>query len=307
MRTRTLILFVSLALLVSATAFAQAPRTWVSGTGDDTFPCSYTAPCKTFSGAYTKTATGGIISVLNPGPYGGLTISKSITIDGGGTYASVLHTADGITLNFTGAADSFGDTVVLRGLSIDSSSASGYGIFVAGTSPTHLHIEDCKLTRAGAGVGMFPGGAGSTLSMKDVDIRKMSAYGVIVDAPAGTPLKVSLDNVHVTEVAGYALIIVDNTNGTIRNSAFSTSGYGASIQTSNVFVNFVRSVMSGNTNAGLNHAVSGIQTLIDGCSIFSNSVGISNTGGTVIGFTNNAVANNGTDVVGNPVTSLLGK
>jgi len=307
MRTRTLILFVCLAVLVSATAFAQAPRTWVSGGGDDTFPCSYTAPCKTFSGALIKTATGGVISVLDPGPYGAVTITKSITIDGGGTYASILHTGDGITLNFTGAADAFGDTVVLRGLSLDSPSAAGYGIFVTGTSPTHLHIENCRFTRAGAGVGMFPGGAGSTLNMKDVDIRKMNAYGVIVDAPAGTPLKLSMDHVKITQSAAYGLIIMDNTSGTITDSVFNNNAFGASIQTSSVFVNFVRTVMSGNSSTGLNHAVSGIQTLIDGCSIFSNPVGIANTGGTVIGFTNNAVANNGTDVVGNPVTSLLGK
>jgi hypothetical protein len=135
----------------------------------------------------------------------------------------------------------------------------------------------------------------------------MSAYGVIVDPPAGTPLKLNLENVSVTQTAGYGLIIIDNTNGTISGSSFRGNGYGASISNPSVFVNFVRTVLAGNTNAGLNHAVAGIQTLIDGCSIFSNGTGISNTGGTVIGFTNNAIANNGTDVVGNPVQSLLGK
>ncbi|HEV7644335.1 MAG TPA: hypothetical protein VGO50_10370 [Pyrinomonadaceae bacterium] len=41
---------------------AQAPRTWVSGLGDDTNPCSRTAPCKTFAGAISKTATNMITS-----------------------------------------------------------------------------------------------------------------------------------------------------------------------------------------------------------------------------------------------------
>jgi len=306
MRTRTFLVVVSFAVLFATTAFAQAQRTWVSGLGDDANPCSYTSPCRTFSSAITKTQTGGVISVQDPGPYSPVTISKSITIDGGGTYASVIHTVDGITIGFSGN-DAYGNTVVLRGLTFDSPTASGYGISVGGTTPTHVHIEGCKFTRAGAGIGMFPGGAGSSLNMKDVDIRKMSAYGVIVDPPAGTALKLNLENVSVTQVAGYGLIIVDNTTGTISDSNFRSNGYGASISTPTVFVNFVNSVMSGNTNAGLNHAVSGIQTLIDGCSIFSNGTGISNTGGTVIGFTNNSIANNGTDVVGNPVTSLLQK
>ena len=40
-------------------AAAQATRTWVSGVGDDANPCSRTAPCKTFAGAISKTATCG--------------------------------------------------------------------------------------------------------------------------------------------------------------------------------------------------------------------------------------------------------
>jgi len=78
-------------LLASAGAHAQN-RTWVSGVGDDAYPCSRTAPCKTFAGAISKTAAGGIISVLDPGGFGAVTITKSITIDGGGIEASILAT-----------------------------------------------------------------------------------------------------------------------------------------------------------------------------------------------------------------------
>src|SRR5437660_4855392 len=71
-------------------AQAQATRTWVSGVGDDVNPCSRTAPCKTFAGAISKTATGGEIDCLDPGGFGAVTITKSITIDGTGTLASIL-------------------------------------------------------------------------------------------------------------------------------------------------------------------------------------------------------------------------
>ena len=106
----------SLALVVFATAaslaHAQASRTWVSGVGDDANPCSRTAPCKTFAGAISRTAPGGEIDALDPAGYGTVTITKSITIDGGGGagWASILNSqTNGVIIN---AAAS--DTVVLR-------------------------------------------------------------------------------------------------------------------------------------------------------------------------------------------------
>src|ERR1700753_70739 len=67
-------------LLVTTLASAQASRTWVSGVGDDANPCSRTAPCKTFAGAIAKTAAGGEIHCIDPGGFGGLTITKAIAI-----------------------------------------------------------------------------------------------------------------------------------------------------------------------------------------------------------------------------------
>src|SRR5579859_6501599 len=79
-------------LLWAGLAGAQASRTWVSGVGDDANPCSRTAPCKTFAGAISKTAAGGEISVLDPGGFGAVTITKSITLNGEGTLAGILAT-----------------------------------------------------------------------------------------------------------------------------------------------------------------------------------------------------------------------
>ena len=67
-------------VLLAPPASAQATRTWVSGVGDDANPCSRTAPCKTFAGSISKTAAGGEINCLDPGGFGALTITKSITI-----------------------------------------------------------------------------------------------------------------------------------------------------------------------------------------------------------------------------------
>src|SRR4029077_10913147 len=77
-------------LFLAEPASAQATRTWVSGVGDDANPCSRTAPCKTFAGAISKTAPAGEINVLDPGGFGAVTITKSITISSEGFEAGVL-------------------------------------------------------------------------------------------------------------------------------------------------------------------------------------------------------------------------
>jgi hypothetical protein len=92
---------------------AQATRTWVSGVGDDAKPCSRTAPCKTFAGAISKTATGGYIDCLDLGGFGAGTITKAITIQ--------CQKENGYALNTNGGSlilvdVSNGANVTLRGL-----------------------------------------------------------------------------------------------------------------------------------------------------------------------------------------------
>src|SRR5688572_25883320 len=102
----------------SSIAQAQATRTWVSGVGDDVNPCSRTAPCKTFAGAISKTARDGEINCLDPGGFGAVTITKSITIDCEDTQGSILASlVNGVIVNITDPADTR-RAVKLRGLSI---------------------------------------------------------------------------------------------------------------------------------------------------------------------------------------------
>jgi len=133
-------------LLGTALASAQAPRTWVSGVGDDVNPCSRTAPCKTFAGAISRTAAGGEIDALDPGGFGAVTIVKAITIDGGGgQVASVLvNGTNGIVVQ-AGASD----VVILRNLRINGivqNPQGGGGINgIRWTSGKTLHIENCVI------------------------------------------------------------------------------------------------------------------------------------------------------------------
>src|SRR5882762_3603686 len=110
-------------LTVASMAQAQATRTWVSGVGDDANPCSRTAPCKTFAGAISKTAINGEIDCIDPGGFGAVTITKSITIDCSATVGSILGSGtNGVIINATNAGGTDPLRIVrLRGLSINGS------------------------------------------------------------------------------------------------------------------------------------------------------------------------------------------
>src|SRR5437588_5248495 len=128
-----IIRFFSLAALVagfSTLAHAQATRTWVSGVGDDANPCSRTAPCKTFAGAISKTAAGGEINVLDPGGFGGVTITKSITIRSDHIEAGVL--VSGTNAIIVNAAST--DEVILEGLDIEGLGTGLNGVNILSNS-----------------------------------------------------------------------------------------------------------------------------------------------------------------------------
>ena len=306
-------LLVSLFVLVFAVnAFADAARTWVSGTGDDVGPCTFTAPCRTFAGAYLKTLPGGQISVKDVGAYGPLTIGRSITIDGGGEFASLsFGSGAGITIDFT-SNDGLGNTVVIRGLKIFSTLGTGYGVFVKGTVPTHVHVIDTTFTRTTTAVSMFPGAPGSSLSVENVEATNLELVGFLIAGPPGKPaLKLTMNDVRVSQTAPYGpwagVRILSNTAGTISSSSFRNGFHGLSFESPDVKMNVVRTILADNHANGLNHQTAGITTALDGCSIFNNEIGVSNAGGSVFGFTNNAIFNNQTDVAGNAVQSQTGK
>src|SRR6202140_2254442 len=142
MKTSVLLAFVCAMFraLFSMPANAQATRTWVSGVGDDANPCSRTAPCKTFAGAISKTAPGGEINVLDPGGFGAVTITKSITISSQGFEAGVLVSGtNGIIVQVPNATD----TVILRGLDIEGLGTGISGVLV--NPGGNVTVENCTI------------------------------------------------------------------------------------------------------------------------------------------------------------------
>src|SRR5947209_5184276 len=90
-------------------------------------PCSRMAPCKTFAGAISKTAPAGEINVLDPGGFGAVTITKSITIRSDHIEAGVL-VANGVNgINIQAGPN---DTVILEGLDIEGLGTGNQGVAI---------------------------------------------------------------------------------------------------------------------------------------------------------------------------------
>ena len=204
--------FALLLIMSAGSAQAQATRTWVSGVGDDVNPCSRTAPCKTFAGAISKTAIGGLINCIDPGGFGAVTITKSITIDCQNTQAGVLASGtNGINVNGAGIV------VNLRGLSIEGAPGTGL-IGVNFINGAVIHIENCKIFgfQAGTATGVKfapPSGVAAELHISNSSINDNGANGVLIQ-PGGTgSAKVSINRTR-TSNNGAAGVRADGTGST---------------------------------------------------------------------------------------------
>jgi hypothetical protein len=261
----------------------------VSGVGDDANPCSRTAPCKTFAGAISKTALNGEINCLDPGGFGAVTITKSITIDCHEIFASILNSGtNGVNVPF----DSFnaGDvrkTVRLRNINFNGVDTGVNGIRITGGAVIAagvVIIEDCLID------GNFGGTArgisdertgGGELYVANTTIRNTGSNGILINpgngAVAGARIDAAFDNVRITN---------------------SVLGLGVA---SNGRVIINRSVFSGNTNAGIVAAgvLAAAEVNVSNSVSSNNGTGIQNSGGTTtIRLNNNDISFNTTAISG---------
>ena len=180
-----------LPVLGTVPAHAQATRTWVSGVGSDSNPCSRTSPCQTFAGAISKTAAGGEIDALDPGGFGSVTITKSTTIDGGGGVASVMS-----SLGETGITVSAGatDIVTIRNVQFQgllgngSSSGTAGNVGILFNSGAMLVVDNCKIDGFSSS-GIYANTSANAILNVTNTIITNSTYGIgcqISGGAAGT-------------------------------------------------------------------------------------------------------------------------
>lgn len=241
------LLSAALLLGLSSSVYAQASRTWVSGVGDDVNPCSRTAPCKTFAGAISKTAAGGEINAMDDAGYGGVTITKSITINGGGHIASVLiagPNTNGIVINAAAT-----DVVILRGLSfVGVSSPLNAVRYLAAR---YVVVEDSSITGFINGINMLTTVVNGRMDIRNVQMTNGTALAGTTGIHIGAANSIS--TISDVTVRGY-------TDGITTRGGVTYLRGSTIVANSNGYNNLGGSLMSFGDNMVSGNAVNGTPT-----------------------------------------------
>ena len=249
------VLVSSFILALATVAQAQATRTWVSGVGDDVNPCSRTAPCKTFAGAISKTAKDGEISVLDPGGYGAVTITKSIYINGthGAGYGSIINSlVNGIIINITDVND-IRKAVRLRALDINGVSTGINGVSILAAN--NVFVEDSVIDgNTGDGVNSGMG------------IRVQTA-GTVNLYVSDTMIHKNVKGIRVASSAGFA-------SADIKNCNIENNQTGVDAATNNSFVVVDGSRISTNSTNGVIASVAGANLTVKDSMLAHNGTAI---------------------------------
>jgi len=193
-----------------APAHAQLSRTFVSAaTGNDANNCDRPTPCRTFQTAHNKTNDLGEITVLDPGGYGTVTITKSISLvnDGVGE-ASILVSGDSVGITIAAGSASY---INLRGITVQGIGFGGgeglrfqkaYSLTITycvfrnhtgagldipainlGKSPFNLAITDTLIADNGVdGIGLSANDSGVKVVLTRVGVHNNSQNGITVSA-----------------------------------------------------------------------------------------------------------------------------
>jgi parallel beta helix pectate lyase-like protein len=284
--------------LYAAPAHAQATRTWVSGVGDDANPCSRTAPCKTFAGAISKTAPAGEINCLDPGGFGALTITKSISIIcQAGTAGVLVSGTNGITIS-AGTTDQ----VYLSGLDFEgiNSGLSGVQVNTAGA----VHIVNCIIRGFNiAGVNIANSTSPVKVDVIDTVISDNTGTGLLAKPSGSVGTRVVVDRTRVFSNGGDGIMA----NGTVTTGSLKMSvrdsesahnagdGYVAFSSGAVSEVNIDSSTALDN-NRGINASGSGATVRFTRTNVTANATGVNQVApGAALSYSTNSVDGNATD------------
>jgi hypothetical protein len=276
-------LITAITLMTASSAMAVLPaRTWVSSTGSDSNAGTRTSPFATFSTAVANTAAGGTVSVVDPGDYGPVTISQSITIDGGGVGGSITSTGSVAVYVTAGATD----TVILRNLSVDGAGQGEDGVFLS--TGGALVIENCSIhgfTMLAIGVASE---AAQNLSATNTTING-GPLGVRTFQGPG-PDTVTLRNVTITGTTSAAIF---TRNGLLDVSYSTISQNNIALENdTNALITAESNMISYNQTAV--ETYTGSKTFLSNNDMVGNTTGIANVGGTVGSAGNNRKDDNPT-------------
>jgi len=270
---------------------AQATRTWVSGVGDDANPCSRTAPCKTFAGAISKTAPAGEIDVLDPGGFGAVTITKSITLEGGPFEAGVLVSGTNAIIINAGTSD----VVALRNLDINGLGTGLHGILILQAKSVivdHCQIYEFKGTGGTNGRGISDERAQASpipmLWVNDCYVRD-NVGGIAASGTSAGPIRMVINNTRVQGQSSAGVFASNSAIVTVNQCDVSGNLGDGIVITSSAQANVVGTTLSGNQGVAANNSGGAHFSLAD-TTIVNNVTGVS---AGMTSFGNNNVRDNG--------------
>jgi hypothetical protein len=288
-------LILAACILVALPAQAQPIRTFVALTGSDSNPCTFSSPCKSVQHAHDVAAAGGEIRMLDPGSFGLLTITKSISILGdghGGMAASGGATA--ITIN-AGASD----VINLRGIVLEGFGGGNIGIVF--NSGAFLNIQDSQIRNfAQDGIDFVPSAA-SRLLVSNTVISDNGHQGVHI-APVGTgAVSAFFDHVAIANYADFGLsadaggadLDVDISESVIMGGgSLNATGVDAAASAGQCNVMIRDSTISDNF-IGLQSSGANTVMRLTGSTMTKNFFLLFVTSGQIVSFGDNSIAGNG--------------
>jgi hypothetical protein len=291
--------------IFSASAPSPSSRTWVSAAlGNDANPCTRMSPCLTFATALGQTTAGGEIDVLDPGDFGPVTITKSVSIYGDATGVTGAIPATGTSGIVVSAGSS--DVINLHGLAFDGANASGTSGVVF-TSGARLNVNQCVFqgfTTSGMTLSPGTGSAAATLFAVQNTTILNNATGIVIQPTGGIAANVRLRRLHIDHNTGDGLRI-DGTGGSgaitvavADSTANFNAGNGIDAVSGpgNATVDVMRVVAAGNGSAGIqsNQTGGGAASVTVGSSLLrGNAIGIQAAGGAgLLSYGNNHVIGN---------------
>ncbi|MDQ3800182.1 MAG: right-handed parallel beta-helix repeat-containing protein [Acidobacteriota bacterium] len=295
-------------LAFTAIANAQATRTWVSGVGDDANPCSRTAPCRTFAGAISKTANGGEMNALDPGGFGPVNVTKSMTIDGSNVgHAAILASgANGILINA-----SANDTIILRNLTINGAGTGINGIRILAAKA--VYIENCRIFNFKNGASLTSGRGvsderttGGALYITGTTVENNEQTNVFI-SPSPTGVVAVLDNVRLLDSnSNSGLAVRGGSTAAVRNSVISANnnfGIVAEADLGGTNVTVENCLVTNNATGVA--AVTGAPSIyLSNVTISGNNTGVNIFSGSIYSFGNNKIVANSINL-NTPFTATL--
>ena len=316
-RAAKLLLGISIASMYLGTgaAFAQNAKSYVSSTGNDSNPCTFASPCRTFQHGHDQTnANGQLYAMDASADYGALTITKGISIyspeDSAATRAFIsVASGNCITVNAPANA-----TVTLVNLELKGQGTADNGVLFNTGSLLQVYGG----TYNGFG-GASPNGFGVKFAPQAVSRLLVSGLNVSGNGTASTGAAVQVNPasggaayVNLREITAY-----NNAFGLAIDTTGSTAGVNAVIHGGTIQFNrqdgivFVaagapigvtvdnNALILGNSGNGVRAIGAAAFARLDQVTITGNGTGVAAVSGGQIGsYGNSSIDGNGTNVSG---------